>query len=160
VDPSSHSFGDSGRRVRACVDHGRDVLAQPPGELGLFVDVPGLPAGPGLNTPSAQVIGAVEHEVVNLSDPRAAGQIFEVLRDERPEQQGRQPVLGDAVRDVQPRVAKRRPVDLAVSGGPAERVDEPVDIEDSALGSTPPQAGQRAIPPLGVMRCGSSHAWQ
>jgi hypothetical protein len=122
--------------------------------------VPGSPAGPGLNAPSAQVIGAVEHEIVNLPDPRAAWQIFEVLRDERPEQQGRQPVLGDAVRDVQPRVAKRRPVDLAVSGGPAERVDEPVDIEDSALGSTPPQAGQRAIPPLGVMRCGSSHAWQ
>lgn len=66
---------------------------------------------------------------MDLPNPPSPRQPFEVLRDERSEQQGRQPVLGDAVRDVQPGIAKRCPVDLAILGGMAEWVDEPVDIE-------------------------------
>jgi hypothetical protein len=80
---------------------------------------------------------------MNVADPCAPRQNIEMPRDERGQQQRRQPVLGDAVRDVQPGVAERRPVDLTVLGRAAERVDEPVHIEHGApSGHTTEQFGE------------------
>jgi hypothetical protein len=114
------------------VDDRLEVLAQPSAEPGLLIDVPGAPAGSGLHAPSSFVVGAVEDQVMNVPDPGAPGENVEMPGDERCQQQGRQPVPGDAVGDVQPGVAERRPVDLTVLGRAGERVDEPVHVEDGA----------------------------
>jgi hypothetical protein len=131
-DPCGHGSCGVFRCPGAGIDPLGDVAAEPLAERDLLLDIPAAPGRPGCDAGAAQFIGAVEHDEVDVPDPSPGGESLKVLGDERAEQHGGQPALGDAVGDRQPGVAERGPVDRLAATERLRGVQEPVDVEGDA----------------------------
>jgi hypothetical protein len=80
----------------------------------------------------------IEQKEMDVLHPSAGGQPVQVLRDERAEQDGRHPGLGDAMGHRQPCVAKGWPADRLIAAELAGGVKEPVDVGGDALAPQKP----------------------
>ena len=115
-----------------------DVTAEPAAEFGLLLDVAAPPGGTSPDSFAPEIIWAIEQQEMDFSDIAAGMQAVQVLRDERAQQDGRHPGLGDAMGDRQPRITKGRPSDRLITAEFACGVEEPVDVEGDALALQPP----------------------
>src|SRR5215472_25693 len=105
------------------------MAAQPGGKGSLLLDVTLPPGRPGLDSPAAQVVGTVQQQVTDVSDPRAAGEPVEVVGDERAEQHGRRAALRNAVGNSKPGLPEGRPRDRPPRAERTGRIQQPVNVE-------------------------------